>query len=56
MKIAILNYSTGKCHIIERDNDIEDPEEFIVEQGFKLKDIYWMEIKELIIDIKLWNM
>lgn len=40
--ITILNFVTGTVHQYEIDNSVEDFEEFIDNEGFRLSDIQWM--------------
>lgn len=40
--ITILNFVTGTVHQYEIDNSVEDFEEFIGNEGFRLSEIQWM--------------
>jgi len=40
--ITILNFVTGTVHQYEIDNSVEDFEEFIDNEGFRLSEIQWM--------------
>lgn len=40
--ITILNFVTGTVHQYEIENSVEDFEEFIVDEGFRLSEIEWM--------------
>jgi hypothetical protein len=40
--ITILNFVSGTVHQYEIDNSVEDFEEFISKEGFRLSEIEWM--------------
>lgn len=40
--ITILNFVTGTVHQYEIENSVEDFEEFIGNEGFRLSEIEWM--------------
>jgi hypothetical protein len=40
--ITILNFGSGTVHQYKIDNSVEDFEEFIDNEGFRLSEIQWM--------------
>jgi 3-deoxy-D-manno-octulosonic-acid transferase len=54
MKIAILEASSSILHIIEVPEHLkqcEEIENYLIEEGFQLSNIDWMEVKGIITDI-----
>lgn len=40
--LTILNFGSGTVHQYEIDNSVDDFEEFIVDEGFRLSVVQWM--------------
>jgi len=40
--LTILNFGSGTVHQYKIDNSVDDFEEFIVDEGFRLGEVQWM--------------
>lgn len=48
MVTTVLDFTTGKVHFIYHD-EIDDTEEYLIEEGFNTNNCQWMTTEELII-------
>ena len=50
-KLGIFDYSSGTLHIFNISDDVEDINEYIESEGFRLENVYWMIIEHVYIDL-----
>ncbi len=50
-KLGIFDYSSGTLHILKISDDIEDIDEYLESEGFREKDIYWIIIEHVHVNL-----
>ena len=50
-KLGIFDYSSGTLHIFKISDDVKDIDEYIESEGFRAKDVYWMIIEHVYVDL-----